>query len=97
MRLKAEKRISIKNNNARETHKIELISFPITTVAFGFALMTYILKNYSDGKTAYAKPENIVEKTCFFGRTEYFVTGTESKASCGSAIFSVTPTPTKTN
>ena len=60
-------------------------------------MMTYILKNYSDGKTAYAKPENIVEKTCFFGRTEYFVTGTESKASCGSAIFSVTPTPTKTN
>ena len=57
-------------------------------------VMSYLLKNYSKGNTWYQKPENIVEKRCYFGRTEYFIKGTESKASCSDSLFGVTPTPT---
>ena len=40
------------------------------------------------------KPEDIVEKRCYFGRTEYFIKGTENTANCSQALFGTTPTPT---
>lgn len=55
-------------------------------------MMSYLLKNYSDGNQWYAKPENIVEKVCFFGKKEYFVKGTENKVNCGNNML-LTPTP----
>lgn len=56
-------------------------------------MMNYLLKNYTNRNHWYEKPENVVEKVCFFGRKEYFIKGTESKVDCGSKILS-TPTPT---
>jgi len=56
-------------------------------------VMTLILNKYGDGKW-FEKPDNIVEKTCFFGRKEYFLKGTENKASCQDSLFGGTPTPT---
>ena len=57
-------------------------------------VMGYLLKNYSKGNNWYQKPEDIVEKRCYFGRIEYFIKGTENKASCSDVLFGVTPTPT---
>ncbi|MBI3620387.1 penicillin-binding protein, partial [Candidatus Roizmanbacteria bacterium] len=45
-------------------------------------VMAYVLKNYSGGKARFEKPENVVEKKCYFGRTEYFIKGTENSVSC---------------
>ncbi len=58
-------------------------------------MMTFLLTKY--GAHWYDKPENIVEKQCYFGKPEYFIRGTETNASCTSAILG-TPvsTPTKT-
>ncbi|MCX7955687.1 MAG: PBP1A family penicillin-binding protein [Patescibacteria group bacterium] len=57
-------------------------------------VMTYLLKNYVGENRWYNKPENIVEKNCFFGRKEYFIKGTENKVSCvSSQLISPTPTP----
>jgi len=57
-------------------------------------VMSHLLKNYSNGgQIWYSKPEGIVEKTCYFGRKEYFIKGTESKVSCSGNLFSTTPTP----
>lgn len=53
-------------------------------------VMTYILKTYQKNNIQFEKPEGIVEKQCLFGRKEYFVKGTEQKASC----FMPTPVPT---
>lgn len=58
-------------------------------------VMTYILKNYGDGNRWYSKPENVVEKICYFARTEYFLKGTENTASCRDYLFKGTPTPSK--
>lgn len=57
-------------------------------------VMSYLLTKY--GAHWYEKPSNIVEKQCYFGKTEYFVRGTETKANCSTAILG-TPniTPTK--
>ena len=55
-------------------------------------MMGYLLKNYSDGSRWYSKPDNVIEKTCFFGRKEYFIKGTENKVNCGSEALA-TPTP----
>ncbi|MBI5127630.1 penicillin-binding protein [Candidatus Roizmanbacteria bacterium] len=55
-------------------------------------VMSYLLKNYGDGNHWYEKPDNIVEKTCFFGRKEYFIKGTENKVNCGKEVLA-TPTP----
>ncbi|PJC81368.1 hypothetical protein CO007_05210, partial [Candidatus Roizmanbacteria bacterium CG_4_8_14_3_um_filter_36_10] len=57
-------------------------------------IMSYLLKNYSDGKSWYDKPSDVVEKNCYFGRKEYFIAGTEDKVGCQSSIFNLTPTPT---
>lgn len=57
-------------------------------------VMSYLLTKY--GAHWYEKPSNVVEKQCYFGKTEYFVRGTETKANCSTAILG-TPniTPTK--
>lgn len=57
-------------------------------------VMSYLLKNYSNGNHWYEQPDNVIGKTCFFGKTEYFIKGTESKVSC-SPQTSITPTPKK--
>jgi len=56
-------------------------------------MMSYLLTKY--GAHWYEKPEGTVEKPCYFGKTEYFIAGTETKANCTSAILGtgdVTPT-----
>jgi len=58
-------------------------------------MMSYLLTKY--GAHWYEKPPGLVEKQCYFGKTEYFVQGTESKANCSSSILgTVDVTPTKT-
>jgi len=57
-------------------------------------MMSYLLTKY--GAHWYEKPPGLVEKQCYFGKTEYFVQGTESKANCSSSILgTVDVTPTK--
>lgn len=56
-------------------------------------MMSYLLKNYSDGKTWFTKPEGVVEKNCYFGRPEYFIKGTENTVTCRETVGSPTPTP----
>lgn len=57
-------------------------------------VMTYLLKNYGTGNNWYEKPDNVVEKNCFYGRKEYFVKGTENSVNCNQAsLASPTPTP----
>lgn len=55
-------------------------------------VMNYLLKNYGTGNKWYEKPDNIVEKNCFYGRKEYFVRGTENSVNCNQASLA-TPTP----
>ncbi|OGK20104.1 hypothetical protein A2866_01090 [Candidatus Roizmanbacteria bacterium RIFCSPHIGHO2_01_FULL_39_8] len=57
--------------------------------------MTYLLKNYGNSAVWYPKPDNIVEKPCYYGRTEYFISGTEQLTSCREQLFKPTPTPQK--
>lgn len=57
-------------------------------------VMSYLLKNYGNGKNWYDKPEDVVEKNCYFGRKEYFIKGTQDKVSCQQPILNQTPTPT---
>jgi membrane peptidoglycan carboxypeptidase len=54
-------------------------------------IMTYLLKNYGQGSW-YEKPENVVEKKCYFGRNEYFIKGTENSVNC---FVDFKPTPTQ--
>ena len=57
-------------------------------------VMSYLLTKY--GAHWYEKPGNIAEKQCYFGKTEYFLKGTEAKANCTSSILgTVDVTPTK--
>lgn len=56
-------------------------------------IMSYLLKNYGTGNKWFEKPENIVEKICFFGRKEYFVKGTENTVNCSQSSLA-SPTPT---
>jgi len=55
-------------------------------------MMSYLLNNYGSGNTWYSKPENVVEKTCYFGRAEYFLQGTENTVSCKESLLKLTPT-----
>lgn len=58
-------------------------------------MMSYLLTKY--GAHWYEKPSNVIEKQCYFGKTEYFVSGTETSANCSSSILgTVDTTPTKT-
>jgi 1A family penicillin-binding protein len=46
-------------------------------------VMAYMLKNKAAHPNDwYTKPDNVVAKTCFFGRPEYFIAGTENTVSC---------------
>ncbi len=55
-------------------------------------VMNYLLKNYSQKENYwYEKPENVVEKYCYFGRKEYFIKATENKVYC-QQNFLITPT-----
>jgi 1A family penicillin-binding protein len=56
-------------------------------------VMSYLLKNYGNGNKWYEKPDNVVEKNCYYGRKEYFVRGTENTANCNQSSLA-TPTPT---
>ncbi|HEX7543068.1 MAG TPA: penicillin-binding transpeptidase domain-containing protein, partial [Patescibacteria group bacterium] len=56
-------------------------------------VMSYLLKNYGTGNKWYEKPDNVVEKNCYYGRKEYFVKGTENSANCDQTSLA-TPTPT---
>jgi len=55
-------------------------------------VMSYLLKNYSSNNHWYEKPDDVVSKTCYFGRTEYFIKGTENKVTCSQEALA-TPTP----
>jgi len=55
-------------------------------------VMSYLLKNYGTGNKWYEKPDNVVEKNCYYGRKEYFVSGTENSANCSQASLA-TPMP----
>ncbi|OGK10329.1 hypothetical protein A2767_07200 [Candidatus Roizmanbacteria bacterium RIFCSPHIGHO2_01_FULL_35_10] len=57
--------------------------------------MTYLLNTYGSGNKWYSKPENIVDKNCYFGRIEYFLKGTENSASCKDSLLKTSPTPKK--
>lgn len=59
-------------------------------------VMGYVLKNYSSGNHWYSVPDDIVGRTCYFGRTEYFLKGTEKSASCSEQLFGTTHTPSPT-
>ncbi len=41
-------------------------------------VMTYLLSTYSNKNSWFNKPESVVEKNCYGGRTEVFVRGTEN-------------------
>jgi len=58
-------------------------------------VMTYLLENYSGKKNWFAKPDDIVEKQCFFNSVEYFIKGTEVNVGCHQSLLgpSVTPSP----
>ena len=57
-------------------------------------VMSYLLKNYGTGNKWYEKPDNVVEKNCYYGRKEYFVKGTENSVNCSQAsLASPTPKP----
>jgi membrane peptidoglycan carboxypeptidase len=57
-------------------------------------MMSFLLTKY--GAHWYEKPSGIVEKKCYFGKTEYFIQGTETKANCSSSNLGTQEiTPTK--
>lgn len=55
-------------------------------------VMTYLLTDYSNHNSWFGIPDDIVEKTCYGGKREYFLRGTENKVTC--ARFIPNPTPT---
>ncbi len=56
-------------------------------------MMTYLLTEYSQKNTWFNKPDDIVEKTCYGSKTEYFLQGTENSP---CQFVPTTPTPTAT-
>ncbi|MBI2641220.1 hypothetical protein HYW87_01325, partial [Candidatus Roizmanbacteria bacterium] len=56
-------------------------------------VMTYLLKRYESGNSWFPKPESVFEKPCYFGRSEYFLIGTEKNAVCNIPLKK--PSPTK--
>lgn len=58
-------------------------------------VMSYLLKNYSKQNSWFNQPEDVTEKSCYFGRKEYFIKGTENSVSCSDEIMKTSPTPTK--
>lgn len=68
---------------------------PIWNRVMNLLLNSGIKKEYliEDGNK-FTEPEDIVKKTCYFGKVEYFAPGTDSKVSCKEYLFNITPTPT---
>lgn len=60
-------------------------------------MMSYLLKNFVSANSWYKKPDNVVERICYFGKTEYFISGTEKNAPCRDQLFNPTPTPSPPN
>lgn len=57
-------------------------------------MMSFLLTKY--GAHWYEKPSGVVEKKCYFGKQEYFIQGTETKANCSSSNLGTQEiTPTK--
>ncbi|MFA5136315.1 MAG: PBP1A family penicillin-binding protein [Patescibacteria group bacterium] len=56
-------------------------------------VMTNVLIKRGNGDWM-QKPVDVLEKTCFFGKPEYFIKGTEQKASCSGTSMGVSPMPT---
>ena len=57
-------------------------------------MMTYLLTKY--GAHWYEVPSGVATKQCYFGKSEYFIKGTESTANCTSSILGTSEvTPTK--
>lgn len=52
-------------------------------------VMKFVLQNYSKDKKWFIKPASVVEKQCF-GRTEYFIRGTENSANCQISLQNLT-------
>lgn len=55
--------------------------------------MNYLLTSYSTHNTWFEKPNTVVEKTCFYGKPEYFIRGTENKITCSIPTPTISPTP----
>lgn len=58
-------------------------------------VMSYLLTNYSTHNTWFQQPEDVISKPCYYGKSEYFIKGTENKVSCASYAVSASPTPVK--
>ncbi len=58
-------------------------------------LMTYLLKEYGGTRNTFSRPDNVVEKRCFYNINEYFIKGTEATVGCHQSLLgpSITPTP----
>ena len=57
-------------------------------------VMTYLLTNYSNKNSWFNRPDSVVEKSCYGGRTEVFIKGTESVLCQVLPKQTVSPTPT---
>jgi len=56
-------------------------------------MMTYLLTEYSQKNTWFNKPDDIVEKSCYGGKIEYFLKGTENVPCQFRPANTPTPTP----
>lgn len=54
-------------------------------------VMSYVLKKENTGNKWFTKPENIIEKNCFYGRPEVFIRGTEGSVPCQAPPSSPSP------
>lgn len=55
-------------------------------------VMSYVLQ-LKNSQVEFKEPEGIIKKNCYFGRTEYFIKGTENTVSCRENLFKISPTP----
>jgi len=58
-------------------------------------VMKYLLTTYGSN-TWFEKPDNVTEKMCYFGKTEYFIRGTENQSSCKEGRFGPQSSPSPT-
>lgn len=57
-------------------------------------VMTYLLQNYATQTSWFEEPSSeITAVSCYRGRAEYLLKGTEAKAPCQNFVFNVSPTP----
>ena len=82
-------------NNNNEPMNRYLTSGVTGATPIWHRMMSYLLNNYGSENAWYSKPENVVEKKCYFGRVEYFLAGTENTVTCKESILKTTPTPEK--